>query len=109
LSKPKTFQQFHKYFKQLAVEEQIKYLFRHFDGNVSANSFIFSYFNFLHQNSTSLPFLSLSGYGVELAIKSTEYKAIDDSSAKNNNEENEAPTNLHGFNFQTLRFSQKQN
>jgi UDP-glucose:glycoprotein glucosyltransferase len=49
--------------------------------------------------------VSLSGYGVELAIKSTEYKAIDDANAKNDaSGEEEAPTNLHGFNFKTLRF-----
>lgn len=37
-----------------------------------------------------------------MAIKSTEYKAIDDSNLKNN-ESAEAPTNLHGFNFKMLR------
>lgn len=40
--------------------------------------------------------ISLSGYGVELAIKNTEYKAVDAS--KNQ----EIPENLHGLNFKTL-------
>jgi hypothetical protein len=50
--------------------------------------------------------VSLSGYGVELTIKSTEYKAIDDADAKNSaSGEEEAPTNLHGFNFKLSGFS----
>lgn len=36
--------------------------------------------------SSPLPtsFVSLSGYGVELAVKSTEYKALDDLASANN-------------------------
>jgi hypothetical protein len=52
------------------------------------------------------PAVSLSGYGVELAIKSTEYKAIDDSNVNSGGgEEEQAPQNLHGFNFRALRLN----
>jgi hypothetical protein len=37
--------------------------------------------------------VSLSGYGVELAIKSTEYKAIDDANVKDNASGEEEGTN----------------
>lgn len=50
----------------------------------------------------------LSCYGVELAIKSTEYKAQDDSKIKANltdeaGFEEEEETDLSGFNFRTLK------
>lgn len=45
--------------------------------------------------------MSLSGYGVELAIKNTEYKAVDESSEKKNVEEDEA--DLFGFNIKLLK------
>lgn len=41
--------------------------------------------------------VSLSGYGVELAIKNTEYKAVDTSKKEN------LPEDLHGLNFQILQ------
>jgi UDP-glucose:glycoprotein glucosyltransferase len=59
--------------------------------------------------STSLPLLKqqfkvrvgLSGFGVELAIKNTEYKAVDDSAHKDDgNEDGE----VHGFDFGVLRY-----
>lgn len=50
----------------------------------------------------------LTGYGVELAIKSTEYKAQDDSKVKANVTgdavvEEEEETDLDGFNFRVLK------
>ncbi|CAB04207.2 UDP-glucose:Glycoprotein Glucosyltransferase [Caenorhabditis elegans] len=42
---------------------------------------------------------SLSGYGVELALKNTEYKAVDSSSTNKLDE----PENLHGLNFKILK------
>lgn len=51
--------------------------------------------------------MRLSGYGVELQMKSTEYKATDDSDIKekssksNENEDNEAET--EGVNFSVLK------
>lgn len=47
--------------------------------------------------------MGLSGYGIELAIKNTEYKAIDDSKINKNQEEEEEPDDFYGFNFKTLR------
>lgn len=47
--------------------------------------------------------VGLSGFGVELAIKNTEYKAVDDSNKKDDDNEDEE---VHGFNFGTLRFVQ---
>lgn len=44
----------------------------------------------------------LSGYGVELAIKNTEYKAEDDSKKKAE-EVVEDEEDLHGFNFKLLK------
>ncbi|PIC54986.1 hypothetical protein B9Z55_000451 [Caenorhabditis nigoni] len=40
--------------------------------------------------------VSLSGYGVELALKNTEYKAVDHSTQ-------DLPENLHGLNFRILK------
>lgn len=48
--------------------------------------------------------VGLSGYGIELAIKNTEYKAIDDSKIEKNQEEEEEPDDFHGFNFKTLKW-----
>ncbi len=49
----------------------------------------------------------LTGYGVELAIKSTEYKAQDDSKVKANVTGDavveEEETDLNGFNFRLLK------
>ncbi|KAL8189895.1 UNVERIFIED_CONTAM: UDP-glucose:glycoprotein glucosyltransferase 2 [Gekko kuhli] len=49
----------------------------------------------------------LSGYGVELAIKSTEYKAVDDSQAKAasnaTEEEDNKESDVQGFLFDTLK------
>lgn len=45
--------------------------------------------------------VSLSGYGVELAIKNTEYKAVDDSHKQKEEETDEE--DLYGFNFKLLK------
>ncbi|GMT33941.1 hypothetical protein PFISCL1PPCAC_25238 [Pristionchus fissidentatus] len=46
--------------------------------------------------------VALSGYGVELAIKNTEYKAEDDSNKKDEGPQ-EDETDLHGFNIKLLK------
>uniref|UniRef100_A0A8R1DR12 UDP-glucose:glycoprotein glucosyltransferase n=1 Tax=Caenorhabditis japonica TaxID=281687 RepID=A0A8R1DR12_CAEJA len=53
-------------------------------------------------NDSLQSLVSLSGYGVELAMKNTEYKAVD---AQNNDNE---PENLHGLNFRILNERHKQ-
>ncbi|CAD6189361.1 unnamed protein product [Caenorhabditis auriculariae] len=67
----------------LAKANKIKLVHRPFSRRLSANQ------------------VSLSGYGVELAIKNTEYKAEDDSNKKQEEEPEEE--NLHGFNFKLLK------
>ncbi|XP_077946524.1 UDP-glucose:glycoprotein glucosyltransferase 2 isoform X7 [Gasterosteus aculeatus] len=49
----------------------------------------------------------LSGYGVELAIKSTEYKAVDDTKVKDSggNAEEDDSEEVQGFVFETLKKS----
>ncbi|CAI4233074.1 unnamed protein product [Auanema sp. JU1783] len=54
-----------------------------------------------YNNAENLEKVSLSGYGVELAIKNTEYKAEDDSNKKTVEDVDEE--NLHGFNFKLLK------
>lgn len=56
--------------------------------------------------------MRLSGYGVELAVKKTEYKAMDDSKVKDDAEgevqkqEEEDEDEVEGFLFGKLRFVQ---
>uniref|UniRef100_A0A670ICX5 UDP-glucose ceramide glucosyltransferase-like 1 n=1 Tax=Podarcis muralis TaxID=64176 RepID=A0A670ICX5_PODMU len=86
----KDFATFHKVLSEQAQKEEIVYVLRHFV-----------------QQKPSSEKMYLSGYGVELAVKSTEYKAVDDSQTKatNNvtaegaNEESE----VQGFLFDTLK------
>lgn len=50
--------------------------------------------------------MRLSGYGVELQMKSTEYKAQDDSKVQNKDEVDldiEEDEEVEGFNFQRLK------
>lgn len=52
--------------------------------------------------------LHLSGYGVELQMKSTEYKATDDSdikdnTGKNSEEANDGMEEIEGINFMILK------
>uniref|UniRef100_A0A3B3SHB9 UDP-glucose ceramide glucosyltransferase-like 1 n=1 Tax=Paramormyrops kingsleyae TaxID=1676925 RepID=A0A3B3SHB9_9TELE len=67
----KKFNTLHKLLSEKADEGKVTYVLRHF--------------------------LLLSGYGVELAIKSTEYKAVDDSLVKDGDDE------VQGFLFGTLK------
>ena len=75
-------------------------------------------FNYiLHPTVISLPYIfqtvskdkvRLSGYGVELAVKNTEYKAVDDSKIQGGddntmNKENEEEKDVDGFLFGKLR------
>ncbi|XP_071839309.1 UDP-glucose:glycoprotein glucosyltransferase 1-like isoform X2 [Apostichopus japonicus] len=80
---------FHKALKTHADNGRIQYIFRHY---------IFK---------TSNRKVRLSGYGVELAIKSTEYKAVDDSEVKDKKseeeEEDSGPDEVEGFVFTTLK------
>ncbi|XP_054159379.1 UDP-glucose:glycoprotein glucosyltransferase 1-like [Oppia nitens] len=90
----KAFQELHKNLLQLANKGSIKYVVRHYLRSQSDRK------------------VSLSGYGVELAIKSTEYKAQDDtrvkgevtSDAKNlKQEESQEQDEAEGFVFSTLK------
>ncbi|VDK41288.1 unnamed protein product [Cylicostephanus goldi] len=75
--------QLHNKALELSASNKAQYVLRHFQKNtISARS------------------VSLSGYGVELAIKNTEYKAVDDSNVK---KEEAEETSLHGFNFKLLK------
>ena len=59
-----SFWRFHSMISDLTILGNIKYAFRHYHSMKPES------------------FASLSGYGVELAIKSTEYKAVDDTRVK---------------------------
>jgi UDP-glucose:glycoprotein glucosyltransferase len=77
------FATFHRELVELAKSQKIRYVFRHFDR---------------HGENVKV---GLSGFGVELAIKNTEYKAVDDSGQKDDgNEDGE----VHGFDFGVLRY-----
>lgn len=64
---------------------------------------------FLKQSTTGKK-MRLSGYGVELAVKKTEYKAVDDSKVKDDTEGKVQKTDeadedeVEGFLFGKLRF-----
>uniref|UniRef100_A0A2K6LNY7 UDP-glucose glycoprotein glucosyltransferase 2 n=1 Tax=Rhinopithecus bieti TaxID=61621 RepID=A0A2K6LNY7_RHIBE len=60
----RTFSAFHKVLSAKAQNEEILYVLRHYIQKPSSRK------------------MYLSGYGVELAIKSTEYKALDDTQVK---------------------------
>ncbi|XP_066600905.1 UDP-glucose:glycoprotein glucosyltransferase 1-like [Prorops nasuta] len=85
-----TFHQFHLKLKDLAETNNINYIFRHYVKDRPVRK------------------LQLSGYGVELQMKSTEYKATDDSDIKDNSEENkddlsDGVEEIEGINFITLK------
>ncbi|XP_043928923.1 UDP-glucose:glycoprotein glucosyltransferase 2 isoform X2 [Protopterus annectens] len=83
----KEFVTFHKVLLEKTQNGEIHYVLRHFIQNPSSRK------------------MHLSGYGVELAIKSTEYRAVDDSRVKGiNNTEFEADdeTDTQGFLFKKL-------
>ncbi|KAJ1350986.1 hypothetical protein KIN20_006919 [Parelaphostrongylus tenuis] len=75
--------QLHEKAVELATAGKSKYVLRHYSMATSPTKKI-----------------SLSGYGVELAIKNTEYKAVDDTNEKKEERDEE---NLHGFNFKLLK------
>ncbi|XP_063160721.1 UDP-glucose:glycoprotein glucosyltransferase 2 [Candoia aspera] len=84
----KDFATFHKVLSEKAQKEEFVYILRHFVQKPSSEK------------------MYLSGYGVELAIKSTEYKAVDESQAeatRNGTEEEEnKESEVQGFLFDTL-------
>ncbi|XP_001377394.4 UDP-glucose:glycoprotein glucosyltransferase 2 isoform X2 [Monodelphis domestica] len=85
----KDFNKFHKILSEKAQKEEIQYIFRHYVQKPDSRK------------------MNLSGYGVELAIKSTEYKAVDDTQVKAMNntvveDDNEA-TDVQGFLFEKLK------
>ncbi|XP_063475057.1 UDP-glucose:glycoprotein glucosyltransferase 2 isoform X6 [Symphalangus syndactylus] len=85
----RTFSAFHKVLSEKAQNEEILYVLRHYIQKPSSRK------------------MYLSGYGVELAIKSTEYKALDDTQVKtvtNTTVEDEMETNeVQGFLFWKLK------
>uniref|UniRef100_A0A8C2XFT3 UDP-glucose ceramide glucosyltransferase-like 1 n=1 Tax=Cyclopterus lumpus TaxID=8103 RepID=A0A8C2XFT3_CYCLU len=80
----KKFTSFHKVLSEKAGEGTLIYVLRHF---VAPKKML------------------LSGYGVELAIKSTEYKAVDDTKVKGANAEEDNKDEVQGFVFGTLKKS----
>ncbi|XP_065075789.1 UDP-glucose:glycoprotein glucosyltransferase [Ochlerotatus camptorhynchus] len=83
------FQNIHVILKEEAEKGAIKYVFRHFIKNVSSKK------------------MRLSGYGVELHLKSTEYKSQDDSPQQQDQEANlnddSAEPEVEGFDFVKLK------
>ncbi|XP_023698378.2 UDP-glucose:glycoprotein glucosyltransferase 2 isoform X1 [Paramormyrops kingsleyae] len=87
----KKFNTLHKLLSEKADEGKVTYVLRHF------------------LLDTKLQKPRLSGYGVELAIKSTEYKAVDDSLVKDVkgtvSSEDDGDDEVQGFLFGTLKKS----
>ncbi|XP_044293779.1 UDP-glucose:glycoprotein glucosyltransferase 2 isoform X3 [Varanus komodoensis] len=85
----KDFATFHEVLSEKARKEEIVYILRHFVQKPISKK------------------MYLSGYGVELAIKSTEYKAVDDfqAEAKRNTTEEDVDeeSEVQGFLFDTLK------
>uniref|UniRef100_A0A8C2U9X1 UDP-glucose glycoprotein glucosyltransferase 2 n=1 Tax=Coturnix japonica TaxID=93934 RepID=A0A8C2U9X1_COTJA len=89
----KDFVKFHKILSEKAQKEEIVYVLRHYVQKPHSRK------------------MYLSGYGVELAIKSTEYKAVDDTQVKVTNEtkkeedeeEEEEEGDVQGFLFGKLK------
>ncbi|CAD5229283.1 unnamed protein product [Bursaphelenchus okinawaensis] len=76
---------FHKKLVSLAKVNKIQYVFRHYS------------------KETEVSGVGLSGYGAELAIKNTEYKAVDDSQHNNADFDEEKDRDIHGLDFNVLR------
>lgn len=78
--------------------------------SVRQNIYIFLHSFFLFLQPTSNQKIRLSGYGVELAVKKTEYKAVDDSKVKDDAAGKVQETDdtnedeVEGFLFGKLRF-----
>ncbi|XP_072217611.1 UDP-glucose:glycoprotein glucosyltransferase 2 isoform X2 [Excalfactoria chinensis] len=88
----KDFVKFHKILSEKAQKEEIVYVLRHYVQKPRSRK------------------MYLSGYGVELAIKSTEYKAVDDTQVKVTNEtkkeedeEEKEEGDVQGFLFGKLK------
>lgn len=84
----KAYNNFHRVLKDEVQNGAIKYITRHFTRNRSNTK------------------VRLSGYGVELHLKSTEYKAQDDSPRKDTDEKFEtesAESDVEGFDIATLK------
>ncbi|KAM8819785.1 UDP-glucose:glycoprotein glucosyltransferase 2 [Eudromia elegans] len=88
----KDFAKFHTILSEKAQKEEIVYVLRHYVQKPKSRK------------------MYLSGYGVELAIKSTEYKAVDDTQMKGTNdtlevedEEEEEDSDVQGFLFGRLK------
>ncbi|ELU12397.1 hypothetical protein CAPTEDRAFT_227323 [Capitella teleta] len=80
------FHQWHEILRKRAEDGEINYIFRHYIKESAS-----------HQ-------VRLSGYGVELAIKSTEYKAKDDSKVEGQAPDSEEDTeDVEGFMFGKLK------
>lgn len=81
------FNEFHRILKAEAQKGAIKYITRHFSRHRSATK------------------VRLSGYGVELHLKSTEYKAQDDSPRKDKDEQidDSVESDVEGFDFAVLK------
>ncbi|XP_050455971.1 UDP-glucose:glycoprotein glucosyltransferase isoform X2 [Cataglyphis hispanica] len=85
-----TFIDFHEKLKNIADTKRINYILRHYVKDRTDKK------------------LRLSGYGVELQMKSTEYKATDDSdikdnTGKNSEEANDGMEEIEGINFMILK------
>ncbi|XP_061827435.1 UDP-glucose:glycoprotein glucosyltransferase 2 isoform X3 [Nerophis lumbriciformis] len=87
----KKFSTFHTVLSEKADGGALTYVLRHFVANPKQQMML------------------LSGYGVELAIKSTEYKAVDDTQVKDSktiiNAEDDEKDEIQGFFFGTLKNS----
>ncbi|CAG9863529.1 unnamed protein product [Phyllotreta striolata] len=86
----KSFAEFHGILKEAALAGKIDYVVRHHVKNKNPNK------------------LRLSGYGVELQMKSTEYKSQDDTelhedSSSSEGSQEEEETELEGFDFAKLK------
>ncbi|XP_064455820.1 UDP-glucose:glycoprotein glucosyltransferase 1-like isoform X2 [Ornithodoros turicata] len=84
------FKTFHESLRARAKNHEINYVLRHYSRTQSSRK------------------VRLSGYGVELAIKSTEYKAQDDTKVKEeqrilDSDESEKAENIEGFDFKKLK------
>ncbi|MGH0134688.1 UNVERIFIED_CONTAM: hypothetical protein FKN15_036660 [Acipenser sinensis] len=92
-----TFNNFHKVLSEKAENGEIVYVLRHFVASSSSGKMHLSgygvelaiksteYRAVDDTQSSSSGKMHLSGYGVELAIKSTEYRAVDDTQVKDTN------------------------
>ncbi|XP_036427441.1 UDP-glucose:glycoprotein glucosyltransferase 2 isoform X2 [Colossoma macropomum] len=87
----KKFNTFHKVLSERAEEGKLVYVLRHFVADTKKQNML------------------LSGYGVELAIKSTEYKAVDDTQVKDSKSstthEEDDHDEVQGFLFGKLKES----